>query len=174
MNLEIPHAGKYRLKYYGGNSSADTQETEIAVLSGEGKLLGSGRLGYYGGGGSSDSFGFSLELGKGKQTLIFAPFNSDDGSGAAVRTNGSQPDGKAIADRLDQNVIIAAKAAIEDPLTPDQRIDHLTFPHMIRSIRVEGPERIPREAYPESHHRVIKRVGRGRDGKMLKNQLSNL
>ena len=158
VNLEIPHTGKYRLKYYGGNSSADTQETEIAVLSGEGKLLGSGRLGYYGGGGSSDSFGFSLELGKGKQTLIFAPFNSDDGSGAAVITNGSQPDGKAIADRLDQNVIIAAKAAIADPLTPDQRIDHLTYPHMIRSIRVEGPERIPREAYPESHHRVIKRV----------------
>ena len=33
VNLEIPHAGKYRLKYYGGNSSADTQETEIAVLA---------------------------------------------------------------------------------------------------------------------------------------------
>ena len=170
VHLEIPHTGKYRLKYYGGNSLADTQETAVAVFSGEGKWLGSGRLGYYGGGGSSDSFGLSLQLVKGKQTLIFAPLNSDQGGGAAEGLSGKpetggaailkdrQADGKALVDRLDQEVIVAAEAAIANPLTPDQRIDQSTYPHMIRRIQVEGPERIPREAFPDSHHRVIRRV----------------
>lgn len=179
--LEIPYTGHYRFSFSGGNASPDRGKTKIGIFNEDGQLVASGEVGYYGGSGSSDTFRFELDLKQGARTLYFAPLaseqQSDDANGKADEpsveaslSSGNESTAEvkespksaepvfSVSDRVNQAVIEAATAAIATPLKPDRRVDENEFPHMIRTIRIDGPDSFPRDAYPESHHRVIKRV----------------
>ena len=190
--LDVPYTGRYRFSFSGGNASPDREKSKIGIFDENGRLVASGEVGYYGGSGSSDTFRFELDLKRGSRTLYFAPIpalqaqssldgnlgeEQDDASAASAvaaekevkAQEVDQPKWEestfSVADRMSQAVIEAAKEAISAPLKPDRIVEADQFPHMVRTIRIDGPDKFPREAYPESHHRIIKRVAyRSRGG----------
>lgn len=157
IDLEVPYVGEYQFSLYGGGTAKDSH-SEIGVLNQDGVLLASGKLGYFGGGGSSDRFRFVLKLDQSVSRLVFVPMAK------IVEQEGSDRPQFAIDTKLTQAVIEKAKQVISRPLKPDSGIDAQDFPHMIRRISVDGPKVFPRDAYPKSHHHLIRRVAVNRNG----------
>lgn len=156
---DTPYEGTYRFTFYGG-SSIKSGKSYLRVIDNSGKLVAKGSMNYFGGSGNSDRFRFDLTMPKGAFRLFFVATSvNEEGD---VEKN---PDLERVPQRLTQRVIAEAKAAIEEPLVPNKSIDQEQFPHMVRKIVVEGPATLPRDAYPASHHRIVRKVARQSNGK---------
>ena len=157
IDFETPFEGRYRMSYSGGNSTRDSVNSRIGVFGEKGRLLAFGEVKYYGGGGSSNTFHFDLELGKGQHRLFFQAIDANREPQLGVTEFPS-------ISSFNESVVQSAKAVLSDPLKPDQRIQSDLFPHMVRTIRVSGPQVIPKDALPPSHRSIVKRDARFQDG----------
>jgi len=157
IEFDVPYTGRYRLRFSGGNSRQEADRSVIDVFGSDGDWFASGEVGYFGGGGSSDSFRFELELSKGRQSLFFVPRSklvADEIGG----DKDSQDRKFSVDDLVTPEVVASARQAIAAPLKPDRSVDEVQFPHMVRNIRIDGPDVFPSDAFPPSHHQVIRKV----------------
>ena len=146
FEINVPHPGSYRFKVRGGNSEKNHEPSRVGVYQTDGLLIGNGKLMYYGGGGSSVRFEFNAELKKGKQQIVVKASSED-----TKLVNGKS--------RIDVNAkdIDGTRKQIGVPLKVAKSLDTKRFSFMIREVEINGPKRIPPEAYPPKQFEILKR-----------------
>lgn len=155
-DFEIPVAGEYRIRIRGGNARRDQDPTTFAVYDQNGLLRGKDELKYYGGSGQSERFEFRVTLEAGRQRFFAQPLQREHQLevGKTKSQEFAELDNKLIAEAVERQ---------KRTLKPDDGLDTIKFPFMIRHISVEGPSEPPRDAFPPSQDQILRRYAKHRD-----------
>lgn len=146
--FSVPHEGKYQLSVAANAPREDEGLTALRVYDERGEPVGTSEFEYASGGGShSDSMEVTLEAGE--HRFLVAKV-------AKVAEKDAPQEPLESADKLDADVIAAAREKLGKPLEVDRKIDNDEISFVVKSLKLKGPVGTPDHLIPEGHKRLLK------------------